>query len=144
MRYSPLPKPLHEYVCTLSLKGPQILSFWETLIWGGGTHCSPLLIASKTLPFPFLWLGCVFWLNTHQEANPVSGHMASKSHSGYARICTSGGDFPTCTPKRMEYHEQKWQIESSFLLTTTLWMRYFGDRPWALNTPIHFSWMCQI
>lgn len=63
---SPLHKPLHKYTRILSGKLVQ-------RCFGKVPRCS-LLVASKTLPFPILWLGCVFWLNTHQKANPVPGN----------------------------------------------------------------------
>lgn len=97
MLYSPPPRLLHEYVCTLSLKAPQFCPSVRHCFREGKkklTHCSLLLTASKTLPFSFT-LASVFWLNTHQEANPVSGNTASKSYSGYTRICTKRGRFST-------------------------------------------------
>ena len=37
-------------------------------------HMFSLPVVSKTLDFAIIWLGCVFWLNTHQVANPVSSY----------------------------------------------------------------------
>ena len=41
---------------------------------------------NKTLPFPIFCLGCVFWLDTHQEMNPVTVNSGSWSLHTVSRI----------------------------------------------------------
>ena len=65
-------KPPHGCACTCSLKPPQFCCL--------GRHCfgkdpcvlSYLLHVTITFPPPHLWLGGVYWLDTHQRVNPVS------------------------------------------------------------------------
>ena len=63
MLSSSLLKSLHEYACTLSLKLPQFCSLGKIPVFS-------LLAAENTskVPSSSLWLDCVLWLNTHQEA----------------------------------------------------------------------------
>lgn len=51
------------------LKTSPILFFGVTLLWE--ISLVFFTLASKTLPFPMRWLGCVFWLDTHREATPA-------------------------------------------------------------------------
>lgn len=44
--------------------------FRGTLLWGRAWR-PPYLLQEINLPAPVLWPGCVFWLDAHQEANPV-------------------------------------------------------------------------
>ena len=67
----PLLKPFHEYAWTLSLKLPQFRCS-GILCFGKDPRCSPYLLQGVN-PSPDLWLGCVFWLDTHQEENLVFG-----------------------------------------------------------------------
>lgn len=74
--YSPLCKPLHEYVHTFRLKLPSSILLFRKNCFGKDPQCS-LLTASKTLSFPVLWLSCAFWFNNHQQANPVLVNTAT-------------------------------------------------------------------
>ena len=59
MTFAPLRKTLHEYVRALSLKLPQFYCS-RRHCFGKYPGCSPLLVASKILPFPFLLFVCLF------------------------------------------------------------------------------------
>lgn len=50
-------------------------------------RCSPYLLQVKIYPFPNLWLGCIFWCNAQQEANPVLGYIVSENSSYLLWMC---------------------------------------------------------
>ena len=60
-------KPPHEDAGTLSLKHPQFCCF------GKYPWRSPYLLQVINPSFSRAGLGCVFWLDAHQEGNPVLG-----------------------------------------------------------------------
>lgn len=72
-------------------------------------QCSPYLLQVKPFLFP-LWLGCVFWLHIHQEANPGSGY-----HSfsfcwllSFWVVSTSGFIFPSEVLRQALPHLIRW------------------------------------
>ena len=62
--HSPLLKPLHEHVCTLSLKFPQFCCLGKHC-FGNDPCCSPYLLQVINTS--------VFWLQTQQVVNPLWG-----------------------------------------------------------------------
>lgn len=73
MLKSPVCKPLHEYACSVAYNFPSFIIQGNAVL---GNIPSVLLYLLQVKPFfsLILWLGCVFWFDIHQEADPLSGN----------------------------------------------------------------------
>ena len=83
-----------------------MLFLQETLLWERPQMFSLLAVSNKSFLLPIdLWLGCVFWLNIHQEMIPVLGNTLTCS-------CIVYGSFPATAAKAAHLQQRPSCLQS--------------------------------
>ena len=93
-----LPKPLHEYACTLSLNSYPVLLFGEILLWERSLVFSLLVASNKSLLLLLFGLVVSFGSIPTKRRTQFSGNSPAFSHWPASPVCLISINGPTILP----------------------------------------------